>query len=95
VVGWPEIVAATTPAALGLGGGVRWLLGWWLKRRELHDEKMVARFEKLAQTFLAELHQTNERAKRHREEHLQDARMYAEKMGEVASLLERVSPSRD
>jgi hypothetical protein len=88
-------MAATTPAVLGLGGGLRWLLAWWLKRREEHDEKMMQRFEGMAARFLIALEKANERAERSRSEHLADAKTYAEKLGEVASLLERLpTPSQ-
>lgn len=101
-----EPIAAMIATGLGMiGGGVRWILTWYLSRKEAHELLMAQRFQTMQDRFLAALEARElanekerdadrEKLERHRTEHLSDTKAYAQSLAEVTRLLQRRESSR-
>ncbi len=88
------LLAAALPVLGLIGGGIRWLLTWYLNRTEAHDKAMADRFEKMQTLFMTELEKLETEKERHRTEHLIDTKTYAASLAQVTAFLQTLPASQ-
>lgn len=86
---WEAILAAAATVLGMIGAGIRWVLTWYLSRKEAHDLLMAARFQGMQDRFLLALEENDSKLERHRIEHLTDTKAYAQSLAEVTRLLQK------
>lgn len=91
---WEAILAAAATVLGMIGAGIRWVLTWYLSRKEAHDTAMVDRFEKLQTSFLTELDKLETTRAKDRQEHLIDTKTYAASLAQVTAFLQKLPSSQ-